>query len=71
VYVGAAEIDPTFPADQQGRLRQAYDAARVDYALEIYPGARHGFAVTGHLAYDAVASERHWTALITLLRERL
>jgi carboxymethylenebutenolidase len=71
VYIGAAEIDQTFPPEQQERLRRTFDTAGVRYTLEIYPGARHGFAVTGHLAYDAVASERHWTTLTAFLEEAL
>jgi carboxymethylenebutenolidase len=71
VYIGAAEIDPTFPPEQQERLRRAFDAAGVNYQLEIYPAARHGFAVTGHLAYDAGSSERHWSTLIALLKDTL
>lgn len=71
VYVGAAEIDATFPPEQQERLRRAFDDAGTDYRLEVYPGARHGFAVTGHLVYDRDASERHWTTLVDLLDEGL
>jgi carboxymethylenebutenolidase len=68
VYIGAAEIDPSFPGEQQKRLRQALAEAGVEHTLEIYEGAKHGFAVTGHLAYDRDASERHWQRLLTLLR---
>jgi carboxymethylenebutenolidase len=67
VYVGAAEIDPSFPADQQQRLREALEAAGVRWTMEIYEGARHGFAVTGHPVYDRDASERHWRRLIEFL----
>ena len=68
VYVGAAEIDPTFPPEQQQRLQRACAEAGADLTLEIYPGARHGFAVTGHLMYDREASERHWQVLAGLLQ---
>lgn len=71
VYVGAAEIDPTFPADQQQRLEQALTAAGVSHEIEIYAGAKHGFAVLGHLVYDRDASERHWQRLLRLLNETL
>jgi carboxymethylenebutenolidase len=67
VYVGVAGIDPSFPDEQRLRLEQAFEAANVDYSLEVYDGARHGFAVTGHLAYDRDASERHWATLVDLL----
>jgi carboxymethylenebutenolidase len=71
LYVGVAGIDPGFPADQRDRLEAALRDAGVDYTLETYDGARHGFAVTGHLVYDREASERHWTALCALLDDTL
>jgi carboxymethylenebutenolidase len=71
IYVGVAEIDPSFPPEQQARLERAFDAAGVRYRLETYQGAKHGFAVTGHLAYDRVASQRHFDRLTELLHEHL
>jgi carboxymethylenebutenolidase len=71
VYVGAAGIDPTFPDEQRQRLRTALDAAGVNYAIETYENAKHGFAVNGHLVYDKEASERHWDRLVRLLHETL
>ena len=71
VHVGAAEIDPTFDSAQAQRLRDAFDAAGVRYSFEVHQGAKHGFAVTNHLAYDRAASERHWTVLTDLLRTHL
>jgi carboxymethylenebutenolidase len=71
VYIGAAEIDPSFPADQKERLERAFGDAGVDYTLEVYQGARHGFAVTGHLVYDREASERHWLKLTELFDKTL
>lgn len=67
IYVGAAGIDPTFTDDQESRLRQAFDDAGVEYTLERYAGAKHGFAVTGHPVYDEAAAERHWTQLLQCL----
>ncbi len=43
----------------------------VDYTLETYENAKHGFAVTGHMVYDRDASERHWTTLLDLFRSTL
>jgi len=71
VYVGVAEIDATFSPEQQHRLETALSQAGVDYTIETYKGARHGFAVTGHLVYDRDSSERHWQRLLHLLRETL
>lgn len=71
VYVGAAGIDPTFPEEQRQRLETALSQAGVNYEIETYENAKHGFAVTGHLVYDRDASERHWERLLALLNETL
>ena len=71
VYIGAAEIDPSFPKEQQDRLEAAFTKAGVDYTLELYPGAKHGFAVSGHLVYDRESAERHWERLLNLFHETL
>jgi carboxymethylenebutenolidase len=71
VYVGVAEIDASFSPEQQQRLDRALTDGGVDYSIEIYKGAKHGFAVTGHLVYDRDSSERHWQRLLHLFREKL
>jgi len=71
LYVGVAGIDPGFPREQQERLESALRDGGVNYTLETYDGAKHGFAVTGHLVYDRDASERHWTRLLDLLNSVL
>jgi carboxymethylenebutenolidase len=71
VYVGAAEIDASFPPEQKDRLERALVDAGVDYTLEVYAGAKHGFAVNGHLVYDREASEAHWKRLIELFEGTL
>ena len=71
VYVGAAEIDASFPPEQQVRLEQALTAAGVRHTIEVYAKAKHGFAVTGHIVYDQDAAELHWRRLLALLHETL
>ena len=71
LYIGVAELDPSFSDEQRALLERALADAGVDYELEVYQGAKHGFAVTGHLVYDAAASERHWERLVALLRKSL
>jgi carboxymethylenebutenolidase len=71
VYIGAAEIDASFPPEQQVRLDEALTAAHVPHTIEIYAKAKHGFAVNGHIVYDHEASERHWQRLLELLKETL
>jgi carboxymethylenebutenolidase len=69
LYLGVAEIDHNFSAEERQRLEQALQSSGVPFTLEVYPGARHGFAVTGHPVYDRAASERHWKTLVDLLNE--
>jgi carboxymethylenebutenolidase len=69
VYIGAAEIDASFPTEQQVRLGQALTEAGVRHAIEIYPKAKHGFAMYGHIVYDRDAAELHWNRLVDLLKE--
>lgn len=65
VYVAGAQDDASFPSDQFERLEKAFQDAGMRYTLETYPAA-HGFAVPDNPTYDAVAEERHWTALSEL-----
>ena len=71
VYVGVAEIDASFSPEQQQRLDRALGDGGVDYTIETYKGAKHGFAVNGHLVYDHASAERHWQKLFQLFREKL
>jgi len=67
VYVGGAEDDGSFTAEQAALLESALTGAGVDHTVEFYP-ARHGFAVPDNPTYDAQASDRHWAALRELYR---
>lgn len=69
VYVGAAEVDASFPRDQQDRLSRALTEAGVTHEIETYAKTKHGFAVTGHVVYDHEASELHWRRLLQLLKD--
>lgn len=71
LYVGVAAIDPGFSDEQRQRLDAALRAGGVDYEIEIYDGAQHGFAVHNHRVYDRAASERHWERLLALFHAEL
>lgn len=71
VYVGGADEDAGFPPEQADRLRAALTEAGVENTVEIYAGARHGYAPPDTLVYDEAASERHWRELLKLLAETL
>jgi carboxymethylenebutenolidase len=71
VYVGGADEDAGFPPEQADRLREALTAAGVDNTVEIYAGARHGYAPPDMPVYNEAAAERHWRELFKLLDETL
>ena len=66
VYLGIADEDGSCTPEHQKALREALGEARVRYTLDLYPGARHGFAVPDHSVYDAEAAERHWARVLAL-----
>jgi carboxymethylenebutenolidase len=71
VYVGGADDDAGFPPQQAARLRQVLDAAGVKNTVEIYAGARHGFAPPDMPVFSEAASERHWREMLALFEEAL
>lgn len=62
VYVGGAQDDASFTAEQARTLDAALTAAGVDHTIETYSAA-HGFAVQDNSPYDPEAAEQHWTAM--------
>ncbi len=71
LYIAVAEIDPSFSAEERKRLGAALEAAGVQHLIEVYPGVRHGFAVSGRPVYDREASERHWDRMLRFFGETL
>ena len=74
-YVACAEIDKWASPEQMRTLEQAMRAGGMNYRLEWYPKAEHGFVFPGRAGiYDQDAAERHWERLFALfdrnLRER-
>jgi carboxymethylenebutenolidase len=69
VYIGGADEDAGFPPEQADRLREALTAAGVANTVEIYAGARHGYAPPDMPVYNEAAAERHWRELLKLLAE--
>jgi len=70
VYVAGAIEDASFPDEQKERLEKALTDAKVDHVIETYP-AHHGFTMRDLPVYSAAAEERHWDALLKLLKETL
>jgi carboxymethylenebutenolidase len=71
LYLGIADEDRGCTAEHQQALREALDSARVRYALEVYRGALHGFAVPDHSVHDPAAAERHWERVLSLFGDEL
>jgi carboxymethylenebutenolidase len=62
VYVGGAQDDAQFTAENAKTLDESLTAAGVQHTIEMYSAA-HGFAIPDVPPYSADAAKRHWTAL--------
>lgn len=71
LYFGVADEDGSCTPEHQGILASTLGAAHVAYQIELYRGARHGFAVPDMPVYDEVAAERHWARLASLFAAAL
>ncbi|MFJ1969694.1 dienelactone hydrolase family protein [Streptomyces sp. NPDC087903] len=68
VYFGHADNDPSLPPEQIERFEDALTAAGVRHTCEVYTGAEHGYTQADTSAYDEKGAERHWVALLDLLK---
>ncbi|WND39373.1 dienelactone hydrolase family protein [Streptomyces sp. BB1-1-1] len=68
LYFGHADHDGSMPPQQQERLAAALTAAGVRHRCEVYGDAPHGYTQADTAAYDPEATERHWAALLDLLK---
>ncbi|MEU2289089.1 dienelactone hydrolase family protein [Streptomyces sp. NPDC013178] len=68
LYFGHADEDASLPPEQIKRLEDALTAAGVRHRCEVYEGAHHGFTQADTAAYHEEGAERHWTALLDLLK---
>ncbi|GHH15053.1 dienelactone hydrolase family protein [Streptomyces lanatus] len=68
LYFGHADADQSMPPEQMERLAAALTAAGVRHRYEVYEGAQHGYTQADTSAYDEAAAERHWAALLDLLK---
>ncbi|MFJ7181695.1 dienelactone hydrolase family protein [Streptomyces massasporeus] len=68
LYFGHADQDPSLPEEQIERLEEALTAAGVRHRCEVYTGAPHGFTQADTASYHREGDERHWSALLDLLK---
>lgn len=71
VYVAAADEDGSFTLEQQQKLHDVLKEAGVTFSVELYPGAKHGFAMKDFPVYDETADERHWQRIVPLFQRHL
>ena len=70
--------DAFIPEETIQKTKAAYDANKVDYLFESYPGAVHSFTVRGAddrgnkgMRYDEKADKQSWESMRKLFKERL
>lgn len=72
MYFACAEIDKYAPKEQIDALEAQLKASGINYRLEWYPGAEHGFAFPRREGiYHKPSAERHWERLFALFRRNL
>lgn len=71
IYVGGADEDANFPAEQRDRLAKAFKDAGVEHRVELYEGAKHGYVMPDVPVYDEPAAERHWREITALFEDTL
>ncbi|MBR8639789.1 dienelactone hydrolase family protein [Streptomyces tuirus] len=68
LYFGHADQDPSLPPEQIERLEEALTSAGVRHRCEVYAGAPHGYTQADTASYHKEGAERHWSALLDLLK---
>lgn len=71
-YVACAETDKWCPPETVAALEQAMKQGGMNYQLEWYPGAAHGFVFPRREGvYHHASAERHWDRLLALFKRTL
>ena len=71
IYVGTAGTDPSYDAEEHGRLAEALRAADTDHIIENYKGAAHGWVFPDIPIHDEAAAKKHMRRLKENLAELL
>ncbi len=69
-YFGVAKNDDARAPDDKVKLKAAYDAAKLDSTVLVYP-ANHGWTVPGGNVYDATAAETAYANMVSLYQKAL
>jgi carboxymethylenebutenolidase len=72
IYFACAEIDPYAPRETIDALEAHLETCDINYRLEWFPGAEHGFAFPdrGEI-YHKPSAERHWERLFAMFKRNL
>ena len=72
IYFGCAELDPLAPPSMIDPLEEHLAATGINYRIEWYPGADHGFVFPDRQGkYHKASAERHWERLFALFQRNL
>ncbi|HYM31434.1 MAG TPA: dienelactone hydrolase family protein [Candidatus Cybelea sp.] len=66
MYFGFAETDEHVPPTVMPTLRKSLDKAKVRYALDVFPGSRHGFQFPERDVYETNAAEQSWAKIVEM-----
>lgn len=69
IYIAAAGTDPTYDAEEHGRIARALREADTDHLIENYKGAMHGWVYPDLAIYDEGAARKHMRRLKENLTE--
>ena len=79
MLVLTGEADPFVPAEQVAAFKKEMDAAKANYKVIAYPGAKHAFTSKGAdelgqkfnlpLAYNADADQKSWAEMQAFFKE--
>ena len=72
MYFACAETDRYAPKEVIDAMQAHFDTTQLNYRLEWYPGAEHGFAFPQRAGiYHKPSAERHWERLFALFARSL
>ncbi|MEM7016715.1 MAG: dienelactone hydrolase family protein [Pseudomonadota bacterium] len=72
MYFACAEIDQYAPKETIDTLEASLKESGINYRLEWYPGAEHGFAFPQREGiYHKPSAERHWERLFAIFERNL
>lgn len=69
--IAIAENDDARNPEEKVKLREAFDAAKVQAEIEVYEGTQHGWCPPDSAVHDPVAANRAWSRMLALFEREL